>query len=295
MFKILKPIKTILLIIVFMFLAVVASVSFGNNESSKIKLEENYFWQMSKNTISFFLLGADSFSKLELDNKFVTGLILKSLIYYKGKNDSENAIVNLIKVLELEPKNKYIHNNLGFIYHELKNYEVSMNYYRTAIELDPNFLGAIKNYSISKWKQKIIDEAKIYLQKSLDIDPYYFLSTTTLGVIEYEFDNDDKAKQLFNQILEVDPYYTFANRYLGDLFLYQEYYDEALKCYLKVAEYDIFNEETYISLGKCYYHLKMYELAVNNFQKALDINPNLDEVITFYDNARSDLLTNNYK
>ena len=70
MFKILKPIKTILLIIVFMFLAVVASVSFGNNESSKIKLEENYFWQMSKNTISFFLLGADSFSKLELDNKF---------------------------------------------------------------------------------------------------------------------------------------------------------------------------------------------------------------------------------
>ena len=70
MLKIFKPIKTILLVIVFMILAVVASVSFSNDEKSKIKLKGNYFWQAGHNTVSFLLLGAENFSKLSFDDKF---------------------------------------------------------------------------------------------------------------------------------------------------------------------------------------------------------------------------------
>lgn len=69
MFKIFKPIKTILLVIVFMILAVVASVNFSNDENSKIKLKENYFWQEGRNTIAFLLLGVESFSKLSFDGE----------------------------------------------------------------------------------------------------------------------------------------------------------------------------------------------------------------------------------
>lgn len=65
MFKIFKPIKTILLVIVFMLLAVIASVNFGNDENRKIKLRENYFWQGANTSISFLLLGVESFSKLD--------------------------------------------------------------------------------------------------------------------------------------------------------------------------------------------------------------------------------------
>ena len=70
MFKIFKPIKTILLVVIFMILAVVASVNFSNDENSKMKLKENYFWQVSSDTISFLLFGAESFSKIDFDTKF---------------------------------------------------------------------------------------------------------------------------------------------------------------------------------------------------------------------------------
>ncbi len=70
MFKIFRPIKTILLVVVFMILAVVASVNFSNDEKSKIKLKENYFWQEGRNAITFLLFGAESFSKIDFDTKF---------------------------------------------------------------------------------------------------------------------------------------------------------------------------------------------------------------------------------
>ncbi|MBN2854067.1 hypothetical protein JXK06_00850 [Patescibacteria group bacterium] len=84
MFKILKPIKTILLIIVFMFLAVVASVNFGNDENRKIELKENYLWQGANTSISFLLLGVESFSKLNFNNR------LDAL-----KNESESGEENI--------------------------------------------------------------------------------------------------------------------------------------------------------------------------------------------------------
>ena len=52
-----------------MILAVVASVNFSNDENSKIKLKENYFWQEGRNTIAFLLLGVESFSKLSFDGE----------------------------------------------------------------------------------------------------------------------------------------------------------------------------------------------------------------------------------
>jgi len=70
MFKIFRPIKTILLVVVFMILAVVASVNFSNDENSKIKLKENYFWQEGRNAITFLLFGTENFSKIDFDTKF---------------------------------------------------------------------------------------------------------------------------------------------------------------------------------------------------------------------------------
>lgn len=70
MFKIFKQIKTLLLIIVFMILAVVASINFGGDKNAQIRLKNSNLWQGANSAISFLLLGTESFSKLDFNTKF---------------------------------------------------------------------------------------------------------------------------------------------------------------------------------------------------------------------------------
>lgn len=52
MFKVLRPIKTLLLIVVFMILAVVASVNFNTNEEQKDEMKKGILWQAGDKMIS---------------------------------------------------------------------------------------------------------------------------------------------------------------------------------------------------------------------------------------------------
>ncbi len=71
MFKIFRPIKTLLLIIVFMTLAVVASVNFSTNEESKKEMQNGFFWQAGNKIISTIFVGLDFLSTNTLENKEV--------------------------------------------------------------------------------------------------------------------------------------------------------------------------------------------------------------------------------
>lgn len=53
MFKVLRPIKILVLVVVFMVLAVIASVNFSGNENKKEELKNGIFWQAGVNLFSF--------------------------------------------------------------------------------------------------------------------------------------------------------------------------------------------------------------------------------------------------
>ena len=103
MFKIVKSIKTILLVIVFMILAVVASVNFSNDKNSKTKLKENYLWQEGRNTITFLLLGAESFSKLSLDGE-LSFLKDNSKFNEISFNEAKDEFQEKLEMIKLENK-----------------------------------------------------------------------------------------------------------------------------------------------------------------------------------------------
>ena len=69
MFKIFRPIKTLLIVVVFLVLAVVASVNFSVNETNKEAMQGGFFWQTGNKIITTVLAGLNLLSGSTLDKK----------------------------------------------------------------------------------------------------------------------------------------------------------------------------------------------------------------------------------
>lgn len=71
MFKVLRPIKTLLLIVVFMILAVVASVNFNTNEEQKDEMKKGILWQAGDKMISSIFSSLNFVSSFTSDSNIV--------------------------------------------------------------------------------------------------------------------------------------------------------------------------------------------------------------------------------
>lgn len=77
--------------------------------------------------------------------------LLLGHIYAKGLNIPVDAIPYFKKYLEIEPKSAHVHNILGNLYktiNETENIEEQIKHFKKAIELKPDFTGAIRNLGI---------------------------------------------------------------------------------------------------------------------------------------------------
>ena len=74
---------------------------------------------------------------LSIDPNFIESKILLANISAKNKNFNETKKL-LIEAKELEPKNTSVLNNLGTACRELGEIKNAVDYYKKAIEIDPN-------------------------------------------------------------------------------------------------------------------------------------------------------------
>lgn len=89
-----------------------------------------------------------------------------------SNDDFDNALMNLDKILEIEPNNINALNNKGGILINLGNYSEAVQYFDTVLELNENNTKSLNNKGIALYKQaNYIDSLRIFY-KSLKTDPF---------------------------------------------------------------------------------------------------------------------------
>ena len=99
----------------------------------------------------------------QLDNVSMSNLGI--CLYRLG--DTENAITNLQKSLEIEPNYISALNNLAVIYMDLENYQEGLGLLQKVISLDKNNYLANKNAGLLYTKLEDFEKAKIFLENAL--------------------------------------------------------------------------------------------------------------------------------
>ncbi|HEY5535739.1 MAG TPA: tetratricopeptide repeat protein [Ignavibacteria bacterium] len=161
----------------------------------------------------------------------------KESYMYESKGQFSDAINSLNKVYD---KNIYeINLRLGWLYYENKQYQESVQYYQTSINLMP--------YSV---------EAKLGIVLPLAA-----------------FEDWTKVAEQYISILSIDPNNSSVNYKLGMIYYYKPDYEAAYKCFEKVVNMYPFDYYSSLMFAWSNYQLGKTREAEVLFNKVLLISP----------------------
>lgn len=249
------------------------------------------------------------FQKVLLQNPPQTEILLKLATIYIQQNQPEKALLELDK---FHSNNHETVDSLvlyGKAHGASGDLSSAENLFKKALALDAKSIAPRFNLAKVYLQKNDLNQAKAYLQEIISIDKkeipaYYLLANIEArqgqreaalkiyqdlvqvdgkqiqaiymsGILQMDLGDLEGAKASVDQLLT-----KFADRpegsRLNGLLLYRQgKYEEA-----KVALENSLQKQqhllTYFFLGLSYYGLEQYELALNQFQKALDLSPEFE-------------------
>ena len=189
------------------------------------------------------------------------------------KNHQENNIEvaqNLYnQVLEIDPKNINVHNNLGTIFDKLRDFQKARLCYEKVIEIDPNIAMPHYNLGIIFTQTEEYLKAKKCYEKVIEIDPNNTNAHNNLGLVNNMLGEDQKAKSCFEKTIEIDPNYADAYNNLGVIYNKLGELRKAISCYERVIEINPNYEGVDYNLSIVFNKLGKYQDSYNSHIKYL--------------------------
>jgi TolB-like protein/DNA-binding winged helix-turn-helix (wHTH) protein/Flp pilus assembly protein TadD len=167
----------------------------------------------------------------------------------------------------------------------------SAEYFQQAIDKDPAFALAYAGLADSYFaqgieSQRVFDpKAKEAASRALELDEDLAEAHTVLGAVKADFEYDwPGAEREFKRAIELDPNYADAHyRYAWDYLTPLGKSSEAIAEMKKALELDPFSRIDNTVYGLTYYYARRYDEAREQFNKAIELNP--DFFVTYYHSA----------
>jgi tetratricopeptide (TPR) repeat protein len=162
--------------------------------------------------------------------------------YRGGQENTEAAIENIAKAIEVDPQFVAAQFALGVVHQNLGNRWKAAAQFRASTQLDPTYP-----------------------------EPYKALGDLFLTAPRRLF---DQAIEAYNKAIELRPFYAEAYVGLGDAKAAKGEVDGAVTAYQKALDFNPINARVHVSLGKLYYSEKgLYYESVTAYRKAIDLDP----------------------
>ncbi len=228
------------------------------------------------------------------NREFKTGLkylekayTIDEKVFLKIKSDYEiekildELIKGSIKVIqdqiEINPNNLENLYLMGRILFYIQNYESAINYFRKIIELKPDNWEVYIYLALSYKELNNYENAINYLKKSILINNYYPDSYWLLGEIYIDMGNYGLALKNLERAVELAPN---NSRYLNSLarvYLELDKIPQAIRTLQISIDSNPNSKWSYFYLGKALEKEFNFELAIEQYLKALEIDPNFIE------------------
>jgi tetratricopeptide (TPR) repeat protein len=152
-----------------------------------------------------------------------------------ARKDYLQAAVLYQEILEYDPKNPRILNQVGIAYLQLGDWKHSERFFKRAIHADKKFYNAVNNLGAVEYEKKHYARAIKYYQQTLalgdDIAPVYSnLGYAYCGLKEYQ-----PAMDAFGKALAIDPG-VFQTRGAGGEILQQRTAEDPAALYFTIAK-----------------------------------------------------------
>ena len=205
------------------------------------------------------------------DYHIALGLALHKL----GKIDE--AQLSFRTAVRKAPNDALVHVYLGMALRDQSNLDEAQSFLEKAIEMDPRNgrayfeLGLLYN---RKGKQS---EAEAALSKAVQLSPNESLFWYAYGEIYRVQERFDDAISAYRKAIDLDPPYPKALGKLALLLVERKQYDEAEAVLIPAIRKEPKNAINYLNLGVVYAARKKNKLAIDNYEKFLELAPRDDK------------------
>lgn len=261
-----------------------------NSIGKAIKIESNdpqlYYWRARffEDNNEFQLAEVDYTKAIELDQSNAFRYDVRSIFYSDSKKDIEKALDDNLKAIELEPNNEFFFYGRGLLYHELKKYDHAIQNYKKAIQINPSYIDAINSIGVIYEEEGRMDLAIETYTEGISLEETNPQAAAfcyhNRAVIHENQGRFSEALNDYSKAIELDA--SNAERYHARSIFYsdsQKDVDQALDDNLKAIELDPNNELYHFLRGLLYHELKKNDRALQNYKKALQINPSYLDAI----------------
>ncbi len=120
--------------------------------------------------------------------------------------DYQKVVITLKERLKETPDDWGIYARLGDIYFGLRRFEEAIEYYRKAIELNPDDVDTYNDLGLSNHYIGKSVEGLRYIEEGIKRDPYYHRIWLTKGfILAYGLGRKDEAEKAWQTALKLDP------------------------------------------------------------------------------------------
>lgn len=175
------------------------------------------------------------------DNIVTSKLFLESYSVIRRRNYSKfpTAKNKLKKALKLEPRAAYVHNALGILYNESRQYDSAYYHYSKASKIIPNWTYPIANIGANFHDQYQYSKAKAYYEKSLELEGDKTSAFANLGSFYQRSGNYLLAEKNYKKSLKIDSTDIWVLFKMGDLYSEKGNKKLAKKWYSKIPKKNV--------------------------------------------------------
>lgn len=159
-------------------------------------------------------------------------------LYYQKDGDFGNAMKHYAALLDKDPMNAQVRNNLGMLYQQRGLLEQAVREFQRALNIDRRYVRAHNNLGVAYLAQRNVDAAAAQFRAALDIDRRNVDAMVNLAIAEKALGQRERAKEGLLRALTIDPRSPTAHYNLGVLC------DETGEAALAMQHYRSFLENT---------------------------------------------------
>ncbi|OGH99342.1 MAG: hypothetical protein A2039_09395 [Candidatus Melainabacteria bacterium GWA2_34_9] len=220
------------------------------------------------------------------DNNFSEAYYNKGIIEYE-EGQYDLSIENFKKAIEINDSNFDYYYNLGLAYIKTEEYDLAVENFNKAITINNRDFDVYQNLGLAFFnKSEFLKAAKAYKKAVMlnSNDPENFENA---GAAYFSLKNYKEAIFYFKQAVKLEPKNSTYNYNLAYTYYENENYELAEDFLISTLNYNRQNEDAYLLLGKVYLKQNDSLLAKDNFEKVLKINPDNEEALTAIEEINS--------
>jgi len=170
-------------------------------------------------------------------------------VFFRNAGNNMGAIEKHQKVLELDPGFGESHNDLGYIYIQLEDYQKAIEHFKVYLALNPGDANPYDSLAEAYFFMGRLDEAISYYKQALDIRPDFFSSNFPLGYIYALKENPGQAVKSLDEYIASGP--PGANSF-GHMFkgFYHHLLGSTEQAFIELQKAEELADEERVEIGK---------------------------------------------